>query len=171
MVESGFAFGPGAGPAGGDLDSASAPDAAPKRRRPSQAVSIASAADYIRERPGAEISIRQLAGMAGLSESTFRRLFHETYGVSPKQFAQRCRLAEAQWLLRASAKPVRYVAEQTGFQSIHAFSAWFQRTVGLTPSEWRKRQGGGMGGFGTDGLGGSDVKGEADGTEGRGGEV
>ncbi|MEF3305478.1 AraC family transcriptional regulator [Paenibacillus sp. GYB003] len=107
-------------------------------------LSIAGSADYIRDNVARSVPIRELAAMAGVSESSFRRQFHETYGVSPKQYVQNCRLAEAKWLLRASDKPIRFVAEQVGFASIHAFSAWFQKTAGTAPAEWRKRQRGGM---------------------------
>ncbi|WP_158606546.1 AraC family transcriptional regulator [Paenibacillus ginsengarvi] len=107
-------------------------------------LSIASCADYIRDHLGEPVPIGELAKRAGVSESSFRRLFHETYGVSPKMYLQNCRLAEAQWQLRVSDKPIRSIAESVGFLSIHAFSAWFQKTAGMAPAEWRKRQRGGM---------------------------
>lgn len=111
------------------------------RRKP---LSVVTAADYIRENVSQSVSIQQLAKMSGVSESSFRRLFHETYGMSPKQYLQNCRLTEAKWLLRASSKAVQSVSEQIGFMSIHAFSAWFQKMVGMSPNEWRKRQSGEM---------------------------
>ncbi|MDF2662716.1 MAG: AraC family transcriptional regulator [Paenibacillus sp.] len=114
----------------------------------SKPMSVAGAADYIRENVDKSVPIQVLAKMAGVSESSFRRLFHETYGISPKQYLQRCRMTEAKWLLRASNKPIQFVSEQTGFMSIHAFSAWFQKMEGLSPNEWRKRQRGEMDGLG-----------------------
>ncbi|MDF2720752.1 MAG: AraC family transcriptional regulator [Paenibacillus sp.] len=101
---------------------------------------IHSAADYIREHIGSTLSVQKLAQLAGLSESSLRRHFYETYGVSPKQYLQNCRLAEAQWQLRTSSKPIQSIASRIGFMSIHSFSAWFHAITGESPNEWRKRQ-------------------------------
>jgi AraC-like DNA-binding protein len=106
----------------------------------SKPLSILNAADYIRMNLKQVLPMQELAKLSGLSESSFRRLFHETYGVSPKQFLQQSRLTEAKWLLRSSNKSIQHISEQIGFLSIHAFSSWFQKIEGNSPNEWRKLQ-------------------------------
>ncbi|WP_164821461.1 helix-turn-helix domain-containing protein [Paenibacillus koleovorans] len=103
-------------------------------------LSVMNAAEYIRTNMKQALPIQELARLSGLSESSFRRLFHETYGVSPKQYLQQARLTEAKFLLRSSTKSIQLISEQIGFLSIHAFSSWFQKMEGTSPNEWRKQQ-------------------------------
>lgn len=103
-------------------------------------LSVSQAADVIRTHLDQEININNLAEQTGLSESTFRRCFKEEYGVSPKQFQQQYRMAEAKWLLRSSEKSIHEIGEHVGFSTIHPFSNWFKKCEGISPSEWRKLQ-------------------------------
>lgn len=103
-------------------------------------ISVSQAADIIRNHLDQEIIMNNLAEQTGLSESTFRRYFKEEYGVSPKQFHQQYRMAEAKWLLRSSDKSIQEIGEYVGFLSVHAFSSWFKKCEGINPSEWRKLQ-------------------------------
>lgn len=109
-------------------------------------LSIASSADYVRANVGRELPIAMLARECGLSESAFRAQFKAAYGSSPKRYQQQCRIEEAKWQLRATAKSVQQIGESVGFASIHSFSAWFQKMEGASPSDWRRSQ---------QGLGGS----------------
>ncbi len=102
--------------------------------------SVAEAADYIRTHLNEHVQMKELAAMAGLSESGFRIVFKNVYGVSPKQYQQRYRMSEAKWLLRSTENPIQRIAEHVGFSTLHAFSAWFQRSEGVSPLSWRKRQ-------------------------------
>lgn len=101
---------------------------------------VVAAAEFIRNNLKEEIQIAQLANDARLSEVSFRKLFKETYGLSPKKYHQDCRLAEAKWVLRSTDDPIERIAELVGFSSIHSFSAWFKRCEGLSPTNWRKEQ-------------------------------
>ncbi|GHH99828.1 hypothetical protein AM1BK_33710 [Neobacillus kokaensis] len=103
-------------------------------------ISVSQAADYIRNHLNQKIVINDLAERTGLSESTFRRYFKEEYGVSPKQFQQEYRMAEAKWLIRTSDKSLQEIGEEVGFLSLHSFSSWFKKSENINPSEWKKLQ-------------------------------
>ncbi|MFD0715396.1 helix-turn-helix domain-containing protein [Paenibacillus sp. GCM10027626] len=105
-----------------------------------QSFTIAKAADYIRENLQEGVQISALAEMAGFSETGFRRLFEQVYHMSPKQYQQQCRMAEAKWLLSSSDKEMMEIALQIGFTRLHSFSQWFKQTEGVSPTEWRKLQ-------------------------------
>lgn len=109
-------------------------------RTDKQALSISRAADYIRENLQQGVQISALAGLAGLTESAFRRNFEQAFQMGPKQYQQQCRMAEAKWLLSASEKEIQEIAEQIGFSRIHSFSQWFKKEEGVAPSEWRRLQ-------------------------------
>lgn len=110
-------------------------------RKDQQALTIAGAADYIRENLQQAVQISEMASLAGLSEAGFRRLFEQIYHMSPKHYQQQCRMAEAKWLLSSAAdKDIKDIASQIGFSRLHSFSQWFKLAEGVSPSEWRKRQ-------------------------------
>lgn len=109
-------------------------------RPDSQALTIAKAADYIRENLAQGVQISDLAGLAGLTESAFRRQFELTYRMSPKQYQHQCRMEEAKWLLSSSDKEIQEISEQIGFHRLHSFSQWFKNQEGISPSEWRRMQ-------------------------------
>lgn len=103
-------------------------------------ITVASTADHIRSNLRSEISIHELAKQCMLSESAYRSLFKEVHGLSPKQYQQHCRLSEAKWLLRTTNRPIQVIAGQVGYSGVHAFSAWFQKIEGHSPSYWRSLQ-------------------------------
>lgn len=84
-------------------------------------------------------SIAAAAKAAGLSQSRLRELFRRTTGLSPKRFQMRARLLAAGRLLRDSDMTISAVAEETGFDSIYAFSHVFRSEIGMSPTEYRKR--------------------------------
>ncbi|UVI31081.1 helix-turn-helix domain-containing protein [Paenibacillus spongiae] len=105
-----------------------------------QSLTIAKAADYIRENLHEGVQISGMAALAGFSETGFRRLFEQIYHMSPKKYQQQCRMTEAKWLLSSSDKEMMEIASQIGFTRLHSFSQWFKSAEGVSPTEWRKMQ-------------------------------
>ena len=103
-------------------------------------LTLESAADYIRSNIYRDIHMDDVAKQFGMSVSTFRRLFRNSYGMAPKQYYQMCRLEEATWLLRTTDRSIQEVAMAVGFESLHGFSAWFRDLTGLPPTEWRRAE-------------------------------
>ena len=86
------------------------------------------------------VTVRDAARRAGKCESRMRALFKRATGLSPKKYQMRSRLVRAGKLLRETDLPVGVVAEQTGFESIFAFSRRFRKLLGISPSEYRMRK-------------------------------
>lgn len=103
-------------------------------------ITLDAIAEYIRTNLDKEMRVTDLARMIRMSESGLRSCFKKTYGLSPKQYLQQYRMSEAKMLLTFSDKTVQQIASGVGFPNIHAFSAWFQKQTGMSPTAWRKEQ-------------------------------
>ena len=84
--------------------------------------------------------VRDAARRAGKSVSRMRDLFRQATGLSPKKYQMRARLVRAGKLLRESNLSIGEIAEQTGFESVFAFSKRFKKLLGFSPSEYRTRK-------------------------------
>jgi len=91
---------------------------------------------HIRESPGT--SVQELAQLAGFSVAQFRRRFSELTGLSPRAYLQQHRLQAAQLLLETTELPIGQVAEQLGFESAPYSNHQFKRSVGRSPSDFRR---------------------------------
>ena len=87
--------------------------------------------------PGNPHTVESLAGMAGMSRSTFANRFSVACGRGPMELLRELRMHRAASLLTRSDLPVKRVAELVGFQSRSAFSRGFSEATGLSPRRFR----------------------------------
>ena len=100
---------------------------------------VLRAQQWLAERYPDEVSMPRLAAASGLGERTFLRRFKSATGDTPTTYLQRLRVGRARELLELSAKAVDDVAWQVGYEDPGAFRKVFQRVVGITPGEYRRR--------------------------------
>jgi AraC family transcriptional regulator len=86
-----------------------------------------------------DVSLRALAGQAGLSAFHLHRVFSAVAGETPKQFTLRLRLGRAAAMLLTTQDSVLNVALACGFQSHEVFCRAFRKRFGMTPSAYRER--------------------------------
>ncbi len=80
-----------------------------------------------------------LAHECKISEVYFRRLFRERMGISPKQYVLSLRLQRAKQLLAEGNLKIWAVADACGFETDAHFCRSFQKHLGMTPSEYRRK--------------------------------
>ena len=80
-----------------------------------------------------------MAGCAGLEERTFLRRFRAATGLKPTEYCQQVRVGRACRMLEFTRRTVEQIAWGVGYQDPGAFRKVFQRTTGLTPSDYRRR--------------------------------
>lgn len=117
----------------------SAGGAQPLRRGGLGKSQINQVSDYIRANLARDMTLEELAGVAGMSRFHFSRSFKEAFGDSPVRYInrERCRLAQA--LLAGSRLPVAEIGAQVGFGSTQQFLKVFRSLVGVTPAAFRKQ--------------------------------
>lgn len=85
-----------------------------------------------------EITIKELAQICHVSESTFRRLFREYMGKSPVEYRIERRISYAKKLLKTGSMTVIEVALETGFDDPAYFCRVFKKQTGITAGEYLK---------------------------------
>jgi AraC-like DNA-binding protein len=86
-----------------------------------------------------ELSVGALADRCGISESYFKRLFKEKYGISPKRYIIQLKINHACDLLRLSRYSISQIAEICNFSDVYFFSRQFKQYMGISPSEFTKQ--------------------------------
>ncbi|SEM58422.1 AraC family transcriptional regulator [Paenibacillus sp. OV219] len=81
---------------------------------------------------------KELADIAGVSESHFYRLFHALHGQSPANYIDRLRMNRACELLREPRSNVTDVAMDLGYKTSQHFATVFKKYIGVSPSQWKK---------------------------------
>ncbi len=84
------------------------------------------------------LSISDVSRHCGMSDAYFRRLFHEQYGVSPKQYLHTLRMQRAMALLYAGAHTQTQIAHMVGFEDVKYFRTAFKAYTGRSIREYLK---------------------------------
>jgi len=93
--------------------------------------------DYIGDNLANELSLAQLAGIAGMSPHYFANLFRQSTGSPPHQFVLLRRIDRAKHLLRDPRRSVIEAAVDSGFHNPSHFARVFRTIVGVTPKQFR----------------------------------
>ena len=96
------------------------------------------AAHFMEQRLDTPPSIEATARYVGISSRQLERIFHMSFGISPKSFQRRLRLEYGRWLLKNCSKPVMQIAFDCGFADTAHFSREFRALFHQRPSEARR---------------------------------
>jgi AraC family transcriptional regulator len=93
---------------------------------------------YIEDNLGAELSLQDIATVAGLSVSHCKVLFRRAVGVPIHQYVIQRRVDRAAALLRNGKMAVSEVALATGFAHQSHLAAHIKRVLGVSPKELKR---------------------------------
>jgi AraC family transcriptional regulator len=99
------------------------------------------ALDHISANLDEELTLTQLAQVAGISMFHFARRFTRAMGVSPSRYVSRMRLGRAMAEITAGKLCLAKIAYRAGFSSQTSFTRAFYRVTGMTPGEYRAHRG------------------------------
>ncbi len=100
---------------------------------------VARILDYMHANLQAPLRLAALANRADLTEFQFDQRIRVLFGLSAGQYLTRARINLACSLLRQPNLPISRVALDSGYGDQAAFTRQFRKSVGLTPSQYRKR--------------------------------
>ena len=103
----------------------------------SQIEQIQQACEIIRANPEERHTLGALSGRVGLSRFHFQRAFTQAVGISPRAFADACRLGQVKTALRKGTRvtPALYDA---GYGSSSRLYERADAALGMTPATYRK---------------------------------
>ncbi|MBB3113325.1 AraC-like DNA-binding protein [Paenibacillus phyllosphaerae] len=90
-----------------------------------------------------EFRITELAEQTGFSPVYLRRTFAAQYGCSPKEYLDQLRNEHAVRRLRFTGESVTDIARACGYSDVYQFSKAFKKRNGVSPSDYRRKHGGG----------------------------
>lgn len=93
--------------------------------------------DYIRTYFQRDLTLVELAEVAGLSRSHLTRLFGAIFNVPPHVYLNAVRIAHAQNLI-SLGMPLALVAVECGFADQSHLTRRFKGSVGVAPADWRR---------------------------------
>ena len=85
-----------------------------------------------------ELTVSALAGLCGISEVYFRRLFLNVFGISPKEYIIQKRIEYAKDLLLSGDFSVSEIGRMCGYIEPCHFSREFSKRVGTPPNRYGK---------------------------------
>lgn len=94
----------------------------------------------------ADLPIRELARLCGLSRSHFSKAFKCSMGSPPHRWLVRQRVGRALDMLERSNEPISVIAASCGFADQSHFTRVFRAATGSSPAAWRRRRKAGVDG-------------------------
>nr|WP_304056013.1 AraC family transcriptional regulator [Enterocloster clostridioformis] len=86
-----------------------------------------------------KLKLKDVAKSFGVHPNYLTRIFHNKYGMSPKQYLMDIKLKKARRLLTTTELPVSVISSSLGFDDQLAFSRIFKKRYEESPSEYRKK--------------------------------
>lgn len=99
---------------------------------------LQNALKYIDQHYADPIRIEDLARECSISETHFRRLFSESFDVSPAEYLNMIRVLKACDIMKKSDDQMPSVAMKCGFQTVSTLDRNFKNVLGVTPYQWKK---------------------------------
>jgi len=109
-----------------------------QRERSAGAMRLPELQSFMRERIGNSLSLTELAAFTGLTPQHFAARYKTETGYPPMRHFLHMKMEAACRLLDSTQHSVKTVAATLGYSDPLYFSRVFRRTVGLSPSDYRK---------------------------------
>ncbi len=94
--------------------------------------------NYIYSNISSALTVRELTKLLGVSQSYLYRIFKEKHGISTKRFISEVKIKKAKDLLKTTGLTVSQIAASVGFDDVLAFSKFFSKETGFSPTSYRK---------------------------------
>ena len=94
---------------------------------------------WVESRLSTAPTVSEMARHCNMSLRSFHRKFREAYGLTPRKFLQLKRLEVVRKRLTESERGIQKILEEVGISDSASFRRIFQRELGHSPAEYRRR--------------------------------
>ena len=94
---------------------------------------------YVRDNSAENISLEQVAQIAGMERKYFSTFFHKKVGICFRYWLMGVRIGNAISLMEHENQSITQIAFETGFMDLRTFERAFKRCTGFTPREFKNR--------------------------------
>ena len=94
--------------------------------------------DYIKAHYAEDMSIKELADVACVSQNYFSALFKKETGQNYKAYLTSIRMEEAIKLLRTTDLKTYEIGEKVGYNNVRRFVDAFKQIYNVSPMEYKK---------------------------------
>lgn len=95
---------------------------------------------FLSDRVSERVTLKELSRFLGYSEKYASDVFQRYMGHPFSQHLKQLRLDKATLMLMEERHTIAKIAESVGFSDAFAFSHFFKRAVGCSPTEYRRQQ-------------------------------
>ena len=95
---------------------------------------------FLSARVSERVTLKELSRVLGYSEKYASDVFRRYMGSSLSKHVKELRLNKATSMLLEERHTITTIAESVGFSDAFAFSHFFKRAVGCSPTEYRRQQ-------------------------------
>ncbi len=95
---------------------------------------------YLQEHFSEQISLKDIANAAELSEKYFGEYFKNVTGETPIQYLNKYRIEKSAEALREDEKSITEIALECGFNDLSYFIKTFRKHYGTSPGNYRKQK-------------------------------
>jgi len=95
--------------------------------------------EYMKLHYHEKLDVKRLSEMAGMTLSSYSRLFKQVEGVAPTEYLTRLRMDNAKKMLTQQRRKIKEVASAVGYRDEFYFSHVFHRSVGVSPKTYMKQ--------------------------------
>jgi AraC-like DNA-binding protein len=96
--------------------------------------------EFMAERIGGNLTLKEMARHAGLSAQHFSNIFRQRTGASPVEFFIHLKIQRACQLLDTTSKSIFEVGRTIGYEDPYYFSRIFRKVMAVSPSQYRKHR-------------------------------
>ena len=94
----------------------------------------------MRENIHKKLGLKEIANFAGLSTSHFSTLFQKKTGYSPMNYFLQLKIQQACQSLDFSDMKINQISMSIGIEDPFYFSRIFSKTMGVSPTEYRRKK-------------------------------
>ena len=95
---------------------------------------------YIKNNLSEKLTLSDIARNLHCSTVTLTEHFKAEFGITIIEYVTRKRMQLSEKLLITTDRPLREIAQSSGFPDVEYFSRTFKKFHGISPAEWRKRE-------------------------------